>query len=386
MTNPYRRISRVTMLLFGGIIFLSTFSDSRAESRWYDQALVEKGKSLFLQNCASCHGLDASGTADWKKTDANGNFPPPPLNGTGHAWHHSISVFKTTIRQGGIRLGGTMPPFEAILNDSDMDAIISFFQSKWSDEIYEGWERRYPSTETQSMAPAEESNSQPDTQAAEMTALLKQRLGGQNISPPVESPIDGIYYVSFGTKFGYLIEDGRYLLMGNLIDLKNGINLTERELGKAVVTELGKVALSDRIIYPAFGEEKAILSVFTDTSCPYCQKMHLELPKLQEAGISVHYLPYPRGSTQGPGYQSLRQVWCAKDRANAMTIAKRNRGKASAKLPAGDCPGADMVDRGYQIGNKVGVTGTPSLFKSNGEKIIGYVPYKDLIPRVVGNL
>ena len=372
------------MLLFGGIIFLAIFSDSHAESRWYDLASVEKGKSLFLQNCAGCHGLDASGTSDWKKTDTNGKYPPPPLNGTAHTWHHSVSVLKSTIRQGGIKLGGIMPPFEAVLNDSEIDAIISFFQSKWSNQIYDAWEKRNPSAETQSMTPVEGGNSQASTPpVTEMTALLKQRLGGQNISPPVESPIDGIYYVSFGTQFGYLIEDGRYLIMGNLIDLKNGINLTERELGKSVVTELNKVALSDRIIFPAKGQEKAILNIFTDTSCPYCQKMHLEVPKLQEAGISVHYLPYPRGSTQGPGYQSLKQVWCAKDRASTMTIAKRNKGNATAELPPGDCPGAAMVDKGYLIGNKIGVTGTPSLFKSNGEKITGYVPYRELIPRVL---
>jgi len=125
---------------------------------------------------------------------------------------------------------------------------------------------------------------------------------------------------------------------------------------------------------------KAVLNIFTDTSCPYCQKLHGEIVKLQEAGISVHYLPYPRGGSQGPGYTTLKQVWCATDRARAMTIAK---GQASGELPSGDCKSADLIDEGYRLGNKVGVTGTPSLYKSSGELITGYVPYRELIPRVL---
>lgn len=69
-------------------------------------------------------------------------------------------------------------------------------------------------------------------------------------------------------------------------------------------------------VFPATGEEKAVLNVFTDSSCPYCKKLHEEVSKLQEAGISVHYIPYPRGGSRGPGYQELKQVWCAKDKAS----------------------------------------------------------------------
>ena len=68
---------------------------SAAESRWYNQSDVDKGSTLFKQNCSSCHGVNAEGTPDWKKTDSNGKYPPPPLNGSAHAWHHSIEVLQT---------------------------------------------------------------------------------------------------------------------------------------------------------------------------------------------------------------------------------------------------------------------------------------------------
>ena len=134
------------------------------------------------------------------------------------------------------------------------------------------------------------------------------------------------------------------------------------------------------MIFAAKGESKATLNVFPDTSCPYCQKLHSEVDKLQEAGITVRYLPYPRGGQNGPGYDTLKSVWCAEDRNQALTDAKNNR---FDDLPPGDCAQAAMIDRGYRAGNQVGIRGTPALIKSNGEKIEGYVPYLELIPQLV---
>jgi len=115
---------------------------SQAERRWYSQEMVNSGASVFQQNCASCHGANAQGTLGWKKTDSNGIYPPPPLNGTAHAWHHDISVLKNTIREGGVPLGGTMPPFKDILSGSEVDAVIAYFQSKWPNKLYMNWRSR----------------------------------------------------------------------------------------------------------------------------------------------------------------------------------------------------------------------------------------------------
>ena len=115
----------------------------------------------------------------------------------------------------------------------------------------------------------------------------------------------------------------------------------------------------------------------------YCladKKLHEEIASLQDAGISVHYIPYPRGGSQGPGYQTLKQVWCAEDKPEAMNIAK---GVSSGDLPSGDCAAASFVDEGYTIGNRIGITGTPALFLQNGTKIDGYRPYRELIPVVL---
>ena len=123
------------------ILCLVSWNASAAE-RWFNQAVVEHGAQLFQQNCAVCHGANAEGTSDWKKTDANGNYPPPPLDGSAHAWHHSIPQLARSIKEGGIKLGGVMPPFADKLSDQDVLAVIAYFQSKWPDEIYAGWHDR----------------------------------------------------------------------------------------------------------------------------------------------------------------------------------------------------------------------------------------------------
>jgi mono/diheme cytochrome c family protein len=92
------------------LLCLASFNIAAAE-RWFNQDVVDLGSSLFQQNCAVCHGVNAEGTKDWKKTDANGNYPPPPLNGSAHAWHHSIPQLARSIKEGGIKLGGVMPAF-----------------------------------------------------------------------------------------------------------------------------------------------------------------------------------------------------------------------------------------------------------------------------------
>jgi thiol:disulfide interchange protein DsbC len=373
MKTLYRMIF-ITTLLLPTIL--------QAESRWYDQSALDKGSALFKQNCASCHGENAEATPDWKKTDSNGKYPPPPLNGTAHTWHHSKDLLKKTIREGGAKLGGVMPAFEDKLSDQDMDAVIAFFQSMWPDDIYQKWAGRYLSGDIPPIGPTEPQPANSQASENKMTNLLRLRLGNKAVSNPVKTPVDGIYATQFGGQYGYLTQNGRYVFVGELIDLETGQNLTGLAKGKTAITELNKVALTDKVIFPAKGEEKAVLNVFTDTSCPYCKKLHEEVGKLQDAGISVHYLPYPRGGRQGPGYQALKQVWCAKDKPKAMSIAK---GLELGELPAGDCEKGKFVDQGHALGIKVGVNGTPSLFKSNGENIQGYVPYQELIPRVLNN-
>jgi len=97
--------------------------------RWYTAAQVETGRGLFQSHCAACHGEFAAATPDWRTTNDAGDYPPPPLDGTAHAWHHPMSVLEETIATGGIPLGGVMPGFRKVLDDGEARATIAYFQS-----------------------------------------------------------------------------------------------------------------------------------------------------------------------------------------------------------------------------------------------------------------
>lgn len=103
----------------------------------FDQ--VRRGAQLYQQSCAECHGQQGEGASNWRQRNAEGKFPPPPLNGTGHAWHHPMTALKHTIRNGTAKLGGSMPAWKDKLSEQEMDDIIAWFQSKWPDEIYNAW-------------------------------------------------------------------------------------------------------------------------------------------------------------------------------------------------------------------------------------------------------
>ncbi len=102
---------------------------------------IKRGEQLFQQNCARCHGERAEGAADWRKRGPDGKYPPPPLNGTAHAWHHPREALARTIRQGTKKIGGNMPPFGDKLAEDEIQAIITWLVSRWPDQIYKVWSK-----------------------------------------------------------------------------------------------------------------------------------------------------------------------------------------------------------------------------------------------------
>lgn len=371
------------------VLAAATYSIGYAGSdRWYNDAQVQRGAALFASNCASCHGAKAQGLAeDWRKTDADGNYPPPPLNGSAHAWHHPMKVLRMTIQNGGARFGGKMPPFADKLKPDEIDAIIAWFQNHWSDEIYQTWLERdraaggfIPVGATSDPMPAKAASAPVVSSPAQ--AALRRLIPGIEPGDPSATPVPGLLQFDIAGTTLYVTETGSHALTGNLIDLATGENLTERGRWERRLELLAGFPMNQRVVYPANGEEKARIAVFTDTSCPYCRKQHGEVPTLLDAGISVHYLPFPRGGTSGPGYATLRGVWCAKDPLVAMDAAKADPG---AKPLSGDCERASAVDRGYALGQRIGIRGTPATVVPNGAVIEGYLPAEKLVKKVMGN-
>jgi len=104
-----------------------------------DPALVARGKIVYDQHCASCHGAKLEGQPDWRKRLPNGRVPAPPHDPTGHTWHHSDKQLfdLTKIGPAGLLPGyqSDMPGFNDILGDADIWAVLSYIESTWPPEI-----------------------------------------------------------------------------------------------------------------------------------------------------------------------------------------------------------------------------------------------------------
>ena len=141
MTDPKRLLwLMVAVAALGGCDREAGSADA-VDGRWYTAAQVAQGRELFHRHCASCHGPQAEGTAQWRTPDSAGNYPPPPLNGSAHAWHHSLEALERTIAVGGAPFGGVMPGFAGTLSEAERLATIAYFQSHWPSEIYDRWRR-----------------------------------------------------------------------------------------------------------------------------------------------------------------------------------------------------------------------------------------------------
>lgn len=189
-----------------------------------------------------------------------------------------------------------------------------------------------------------------------------------------ESPMNGLYQVHLkGGRLLYASADGQFLMQGNLYQMKGdeAVNLTRQAESTGVAKEINAIPLSEMVVFSPKEPAKAHITVFTDTDCGYCQKLHSEVPELNRRGIEVRYLAFPRQGVGSHGYNTLVSVWCAKDRQEAMDSAKSRE-----ELPSAKCD--NPVAKQYELGQMVGVNGTPSIILGNGEMIPGYQPAPQL--------
>lgn len=104
-----------------------------------DASQIARGKQIYQQHCASCHGANAEGAANWKTPDENLNYPPPPHDDAGHTWHHPDRVLEEIIREG---ITDTLRPnqpmrmrgFGGELSAEDIRALLAYFKSLWTRE------------------------------------------------------------------------------------------------------------------------------------------------------------------------------------------------------------------------------------------------------------
>jgi thiol:disulfide interchange protein DsbC len=180
------------------------------------------------------------------------------------------------------------------------------------------------------------------------------------------APVPGIYEVVFEGQVFYLSEDGHYALQGQLVDLTTRTNLTEERLKGMRAVALNAIDEQNMIV---FGPKQAkhTVNVFTDIDCGYCRQLHQQVDAYNELGIKIRYLASPRAGIGSSSYDKAVQVWCAKDRQQAITQAKA--GKAVEGTSECENPVADQ----FELGQSLGVNATPTLILEDGAVLPGFI-------------
>lgn len=212
---------------------------------------------------------------------------------------------------------------------------------------------------------------------AAIRAKLAAAMAGVEITSITASPIPGLYEVVLdGSETAFVSADGNYVISGDFYQTtaKGLVNVTDQRKGGLRRDTLARIKRDDMVTFAATGREKGQVYVFTDVDCGYCRKLHQEVPKLNAAGVTVHYLAFPRSGLKGDTYQKMQSIWCAGDRRKAMTEAKRG----SKPLPAATACQTPVAEQ-YRTGVALGVRGTPAVFLSNGSQIGGYLSAADMI-------
>ena len=212
-----------------------------------------------------------------------------------------------------------------------------------------------------------------------INAAWQQAKPGIVISDIEKTEVPGIYKVSVGPSSNiYSTADGKNFIVGDLFRVgPNKIsNVTEEARNGDRAKAVASVNDKDMVIFPAKGEKKARMYVFTDVDCYYCQKLHHNMDKMNEMGIEVAYLGYPRAGIGSGSYNKIASAWCADDRLTALTKLK-NRQDITTNV----CEG-NPIDAQYNLGREIGLSGTPALVLEDGELIAGFLEPDALADRL----
>ena len=124
-------------------IFISdaSYSHSHFPITRDSELMITKGKIIYQNNCISCHQVNLVGVENWKDLDEDGYRKSPPLNGTGHTWHHDDATLHNIIKYGLVKLvknyQGKMLGYEDRLKDKDIDSVLAYIKSFWPDDMYQ---------------------------------------------------------------------------------------------------------------------------------------------------------------------------------------------------------------------------------------------------------
>jgi thiol:disulfide interchange protein DsbC len=199
---------------------------------------------------------------------------------------------------------------------------------------------------------------------AEIRKMMEAKLGTK-VESVTKAGYLGLYEVFADGNIVYTDEKGTAIIVGPLIDGKTMKNMTEERMKKLTAIKFSDLPL-DRAIKQVRGDGKRVLATFEDPNCGYCKRLAKEILKLDNITIYTFLLPI----LSEDSVRKSKQIWCSADRAKAW-----NDWMVDGKAPAGrdDCDTA-AVTKNQEFGRKLNITGTPTIFFADGERVPGAVP------------
>lgn len=206
---------------------------------------------------------------------------------------------------------------------------------------------------------------------ANIKKLLQPRIGeGASIESVVKTPFANLYEVKIGDELIYTDAEAKFIFIGRLIDAQ-----TSKDLTQARLDEINRIKFTDLPLEMAVksvkGNGKRVIAVFEDPNCGYCKRFRKTLNETKD--VTVYTFMYNILSEDSR--TKSKNVWCAADRAKAWDEWMLN-GKVPAT--AADSCTTNPHDKVLELGRKLKVTGTPTIFFTDGSRIPGAVDAKTL--------
>lgn len=212
--------------------------------------------------------------------------------------------------------------------------------------------------------------------ASKLTVVLETATKTMKVQTIEHSEIPGLYAVQFvDGPLIYSSAQGDYFVAGDIfrIEPTGFVNLAEQRRDGVRKEKIDQVATDEMIVFSPASAPRATITVFTDITCFYCQKLHKEVPELNRRGVEVRYLAYPRAGLASDGYRQLASAWCSADPRDALTRLK-NKLKVSENV----CLNNPVASQ-FELGQEVGVRGTPAIITDSGRMLPGYQTADELI-------
>jgi len=139
-TNSHRAAAVLAVLTLAACERTPFGTAAAPPDRYRDAQQIARGQAVYTQHCMACHGTDGKGPpGDWRIRDADGRFPPPPLDDSAHAWHHPTAALLETVRDGSPGGQGNMPAWNGKLSEQAMQDVVAYIKTLWSDPVYQLW-------------------------------------------------------------------------------------------------------------------------------------------------------------------------------------------------------------------------------------------------------